>query len=348
MEDGNLKEIHKATGGKWGGQEVNKAFKQFLINIFGNDVLNKFKVDATDDYIGLYRDFEVKKRKVSPHATDYLTFTMPLTLVDIFERESGITLTEAISQNPLAAKITIRKGNKLRLDSSLARSFFDKPVKSLLEHLQIFHDNHKKYNISVALLVGGFSESPMLRCAIQEKYSSWKVLIPDDAGLVVLKGAVLYGHDQSSIVYRVARYTYGVSVVRRFIHGEHPVEKLIVYADGKSMCADIFRKFLEEGSVIKHGQIVHEEKGFTPGRPQNDYVVIRIYASTKKDAQFTTDESCFYLGELKFGDLDLKLPRDERAVDYTITHESTDLHIHAIDHRTGRKLRASEFDIQDK
>ncbi|KAL3862530.1 hypothetical protein ACJMK2_008490 [Sinanodonta woodiana] len=346
MEDGNLKEIHKATGGAWGGQEVDEAFRQFLIKIFGNPILQKFKLDAIDDYIGLFRDFEVKKRKSSPDGTYVVTFTLPATLVEIFQSETEETLTEVINQTPFVANIKVLKGNKLSLDSSLVRSFFDKSVENVLEHLQVFYDNYETYGISVAILVGGFSESPMLSCAIRDKFSSWKVLVPHDAGLVVLKGAVLYGHDQSTIVYRVARYTYGRESTVPFINGKHPVEKLIVDEDGRRLCIKVFEPFLEKGSLIKHGQIVLKKARYRPAEHEQDSVSIRIYASTKKDAQYTTDESCFFLGKLRVGGLDMSLPREERTAEFTITHESTNLNIRAINTKSRQELEAS-IDLLD-
>ncbi|KAL3862555.1 hypothetical protein ACJMK2_008515 [Sinanodonta woodiana] len=341
MEDGNLKEIHKATGGAWGGQEVDEAFKQFLIKLFGSSVFQKFKMDAIEDYIGLFRDFEVKKRKSSPDGTDYLTFTLPLSLVEIFQSETEETLTDVINQTPFAANIKALKGNKLRLDISLVRTFFNPAVRSVLEHLQAFYDNYDKYGISVALLVGGFSESPILSCAIKDQFSSWKVLVPHDAGLVVLKGAVLYGHDQSTIVYRVARYTYGRKSSPPFIDGKHPVEKLKVHEDGRRRCSHVFKTFLEEGSLIKHGQIVLKENRHWPLTHEQDSVSIRIYASTKKDTQYITDESSFYMGQLTVGGLDMSLPREERIAEFTITHESTNLNIRAINTKSRQELEAS-------
>ncbi|KAL3862534.1 hypothetical protein ACJMK2_008494 [Sinanodonta woodiana] len=341
MEDGNLKEIHKATGGAWGGQEVDEAFKQFLIKIFGSPVFQKFKMDAIEDYIGLFRDFEVKKRKSSLDGTDYLTFTLPLSLVEIFQSETEETLTNLINQTPFAANIKVLKGNKLRLDISLVKTFFYPAVRSVLEHLQVFYDNYDKYGISVAILVGGFSESPILSCAIKDNFPSWKVFVPHDAGLVVLKGAVLYGHDHSTIVYRVARYTYGLYINPPFIDGKHPVEKLKVYEDGRRLCKQVFEPFLEEGSLIKHGQIVLKNKRIRPVVHEQDSVCFRIYASTKKDAQYTTDESCFFLGKLNVGGLDMSLPRTERTVHITITHESTNLNIHAINTKSMQTLDAS-------
>ena len=47
-------------------------------------------------------------------------------------------------------------------------------------------------DVSSILLVGGFAESPMLQEAVKEAFSEIKVTVPQDAGLAVLKGAVLY------------------------------------------------------------------------------------------------------------------------------------------------------------
>lgn len=47
----------------------------------------------------------------------------------------------------------------------------------------------------ILVLVGGFAESPMLQAAITNAFKDKKkVIVPRDAGLAVLKGAVLFGH----------------------------------------------------------------------------------------------------------------------------------------------------------
>ncbi|KAL3878941.1 hypothetical protein ACJMK2_031265 [Sinanodonta woodiana] len=339
LEDGNVKEIHKATGGAWGGQEVDKAFKQFLIKIFGNPVVKQFKVEAMEDYVGLFRDFELKKRIVSPNLNEDVTFSIPVSLLEIFKENSGETLSEAINQTQFATNVRVLKGNKLRLDQSIMRGFFDRSLRSVCDHLQTFHEDNEKYGISVALLVGGFAESVMLREAIRENCSTWKVLVPDGASLAVLKGAVLYGYDQSAIVYRVARYTYGVRTRRDFIDGVHPEEYLVVNDEGERFCKHMFAPFLTEGTLVRYNQIVYKIGG-NPSDSKNDYLNISIYASTVKDAKFITNECCFFLGNLKVTGLDTSIPRSQRKVDVTITHKGTDLHVHATDTRSGRKLNA--------
>ena len=41
-------------------------------------------------------------------------------------------------------------------------------------------------------------------------------------GVAVLRGAVLYGLDPSIVHVRRAMKTYGIGVIKPFIHGEHP------------------------------------------------------------------------------------------------------------------------------
>ncbi|KAL3878936.1 hypothetical protein ACJMK2_031260 [Sinanodonta woodiana] len=346
LEDGNVKEIYKATGGAWGGQEVDEAFKQFLIKIFGNPVLQKFKAEAMEDYVGLFRDFEIKKRIVSPNGNEDVTFSIPASLLEIFKDNTGETLSESINQTQFAANVRVLKGNKLRLDQSIMRSFFDRPLRSVCDHLQSFHDDNEKYGISVTLLVGGFAESPMLSGAIREKCSSWKLIVPNDASLTVLKGAVLYGYDQSIIVYRVARYTYGVGLRSDFIDGVHPEENLVVNDEGERKCTNIFDTFLTEGTLVRYDQIVCERTGRFPLETKNDYMNIRIFASTVTDPKFTTNRCCFFLGNLEVTGLDTSIPRSQRKVDFTITYKGTDFHVHATDTRSGRKLNAS-IDLLD-
>lgn len=64
--DGTLKELHRPTGGLWGSTKINEAFEQMMIEIVGSKVFEKFKNDYKHDYFDLCREFEIKKRNVTP------------------------------------------------------------------------------------------------------------------------------------------------------------------------------------------------------------------------------------------------------------------------------------------
>lgn len=68
-------------------------------------------------------------------------------------------------------------------------------------------------DVSSIIRVGGFAESPMLQAAITNAFKDKKkkdFIVPRDAGLAVLKGAVLFGHQPKTISARVCKYTYGI------------------------------------------------------------------------------------------------------------------------------------------
>ena len=106
-------------------------------------------------------------------------------------------------------------------------------------------------------LVGGFAESPILQEAIRKEFGRiMHVVIPQviyrnitfirnhriiftvysypltiyihskGASVAVLRGAVLYGLDPSVVHVRRAVKTYGIGVIKPFIHGLHPNDKV--------------------------------------------------------------------------------------------------------------------------
>jgi hypothetical protein len=54
-------------------------------------------------------------------------------------------------------------------------------------------------------MVGGFSECSLIQEAVQEAFPDKRIIIPEDAGMSVLKGAVLFGHRPDFIRSRVMK-----------------------------------------------------------------------------------------------------------------------------------------------
>lgn len=53
LDGGCIKEIHKATGGAWGGTYVNDKFIEILENVLGKNEFEKFKREDLASYIEL-------------------------------------------------------------------------------------------------------------------------------------------------------------------------------------------------------------------------------------------------------------------------------------------------------
>ncbi|KAL3879866.1 hypothetical protein ACJMK2_032143 [Sinanodonta woodiana] len=202
LSDGKLKELHKASGGAWGGTQVDEAYRQFLISLVGNPVFRRFQVENKEEYLDIFREFEIRKRDIAPDNDNKVTIRLPSSLTEIFEETSGADLRKAIMQTKYANEVSFTR-DKLRISASVMKRLFVNATQSTVSHVKELMKEKIVQCVSSILVVGGFAESKMLQHAIRSSFPNVKVIIPEEAGLVVLKGAVVFGHSQSSISHRV-------------------------------------------------------------------------------------------------------------------------------------------------
>ncbi|KAL3879862.1 hypothetical protein ACJMK2_032141 [Sinanodonta woodiana] len=276
LSDGKLKELHKASGGAWGGTQVDEAYRQFLISLVGNPVFRRFQVENKEDYLDMFREFEIKKRDIAPDNDNTVKIRLPSSLKDIFVDEFGEDLRTAIMQTKYANEVSLT-GDKLRINAQVIKSLFSNAIQSTVSHVKELMKNKIVSRVSSILMVGGFSESKMLQHAIRSSFPNVKVIIPHEAGLVVLKGAVVFGHNPSSVSHRICKFTYGVKTTHMFDSEKHDIKKRIE-PDCVPLCDDIFDKYVEIGqSVALH--VATTEHSYTPTTESQSSVGFRIYAS---------------------------------------------------------------------
>ncbi|KAK3099184.1 hypothetical protein FSP39_000673 [Pinctada imbricata] len=296
QENGALRELHKASGGAWGGTRVDSALEQLFIDIVEEDVWSKFKKRHGGDYFELFRDFEVKKRTVKMDDDKKLTnMKLPLSLKDLYEEmKPGEKFKDAVEDNEMYSGRLKLLGDKMRVDQQLMKGLFRDPIDKLTDHMrQILTLPCLRKKPSI-LLVGGFSESPIVQETIRENFPTCTVIVPNEAGLSVLKGAVLFGHRPKTIASRVLKYTYGIAVSKPFIEGHHPPEKRCESTYG-AICRDVFHKYVEAGESV--GLDESQSVSFTMAQGAC-MSRVRVYTSADRDPMFVTDEGCTLLGEV--------------------------------------------------
>ena len=249
QEDGSLVELSHASGGDWGGTQVDEAFKQHLIKIVGGNVMRKFSKDSTSEYVDMFREFETKKRSSSDNKEAKVKMKIPVKLLEIFEDETGETVKEAIKQADFDKKLSW-VADKLTLKRPLFEGLFSKAIDNTIEHALNILQQPECANTEVIVMIGEFSTCVILQERVKEAFADKRVLIPNyDADLAVLKGAVLYGHNPNVIKSRKSKFTYGVSTNRVFRHGD-PEDKKITIGN-KNDCKDIFDLHVHKGSTLK-------------------------------------------------------------------------------------------------
>ncbi|XP_052795059.1 heat shock 70 kDa protein 12A-like [Mya arenaria] len=327
---GHLKELHKASGGAWGGTKVDDAFFTFLQKLVGAPVLKTFMTQHMDDYIDIFRDFEIKKRDVAPSRDNKVTFRIPIALLDVFYDMTDETLKQVIPQTRYAGMITLT-GDKMRIDASVVKSFFKESVDSIVEHLGNLFREPSVAGCAAIVMVGGFSESPMLQETIKIQFPDVRVIIPDEAGLAILKGAVIFGHCPNIISERISKYTYGVACSQTYMQGIHPPDRKTLNEDGEEEVDDIFSVHVRAGQKLDIDE-VQTARTYSVGQADQQAMTIQFFATDKTDPMFVDDPGCNRIGIMQvpvpgFGcdrqaKISLKFGKTEIEASVKIVHTS--------------------------
>jgi hypothetical protein len=108
-----LKEIHPACGGHWGGITVNKEFYDFLVEIFGDKVIDAIKEKTPNSYFTLLHAFEHSKTtfKVEDVAEPEgrKTIRIPLDWIEVYNNMETGSLGDSIKKSNFKGQVTIKK-----------------------------------------------------------------------------------------------------------------------------------------------------------------------------------------------------------------------------------------------
>uniref|UniRef100_A0A8D0STX2 Heat shock 70 kDa protein 12A n=1 Tax=Sus scrofa TaxID=9823 RepID=A0A8D0STX2_PIG len=302
LPEGHLKELYKATGGPYGSLGVDYEFEKLLCKIFGEDFIEQFKIKRPAAWVDLMIAFESRKRAAAPDRTNPLNITLPFSFIDYYKKFRGHSVEHALRK----------------------RDLFQKPEVATVKFL---------------FLVGGFAEAPLLQQAVQAAFGDQcRIIIPQDVGLTILKGAVLFGLDPAVIKVRRSPLTYGVGVLNRYVEGKHPPEKLLV-KDGTRWCTDVFDKFISADQSVALGELV--KRSYTPAKPSQLVIVINIYSSELDDVSFITDPGVKKCGTLRLdltGTSSAAVPA-RREIQTLMQFGDTEIKATAVDIATSKSVK---------
>lgn len=296
MEDGNVKELIKATGGDWGGTRVDGEYIDFIKCLIGRTATDEITQNAPNVLFEACREFESAKRSIKPKSDIKFNVRIPIQIGETYMKThpgrdlKSVEAVTAMSKKQIKISFT---GDKLRLASSDAESFFTQSVQNIIKHIRKLFQQKDGRGISTIILVGGYAESPILIEGIKSSFPNMRTIIPQDAAWSVLRGAVIFGHDPSLIRQRRSKYSYGVSVYRKFDPAKHDEERKYE-KDGEFRCGDLFSKIVEADQLVTVGEY-QKEKHYTMeshGKKGN----FRLFSSTSKNPTYVDEKGCFFIG----------------------------------------------------
>ncbi|XP_062584984.1 heat shock 70 kDa protein 12A-like [Saccostrea cucullata] len=181
----------------------------------------------------------------------------------------------------------------------------------------------------------------------KEKFRGKRLVIPEQADLAVLKGAVYFGHIPDAISKRVARYTYGIQTWPKFDQSKHDLKKKEMVS-GEERCRDVFLKFISKGDHIEPGM----RKSYIFKSLQNEKRKLEcgVFISNSEDPTYIDEKGCCKLGTLE-------IPMGDRSetteIEESIIFGETEIRVKACNFTTGERyevkfdLLAEDIDMPD-
>lgn len=206
------------------------------------------------------------------------------------------------------------KPGKVRMSAALMTSFFKETIDSITSHVYEILHMPESQGVDTIVMVGGFSESPLLFSAIRSNFCNIRVIIQKDAGLAVLKGAVIFGHFPAMINERVSKYTYGIITNDIFDPSIHDPQRQVVGEDRQLRCSDIFSKLVEVGQPMVVDE-VQKENLYSPAFSTQTVFHLEVYVTKNKNPLYVTDAGCHKIGyfEIPVSGYGLQRPVKVRA-----------------------------------
>ncbi|RZF44958.1 hypothetical protein LSTR_LSTR001919 [Laodelphax striatellus] len=329
QNNGSLQELHKAVGGSCGSLGVDEEFNRILGGIFGFGFMSQLQVERPAAFTELMLSFESRKRSASPFRHLALNISPPYAFIDYFRKVTGKEV-ETVVENYGKPEVSWSPHGLLRIHPSLMMELFRPTIERVIQHIEKVLSSPRVLNkITHLYLVGGFAESQILQQAIRDNFSKrLKVIIPQGVALSVLRGAVLFGLNPTTVSVRQARHTYGIGVLRKFIDGVHPVEKLVV-KDGQEWCVDVLDPLVEANQTLRVGEMVVRK--YTPATSKQSEIVLNIYCAQSPSAKFVTDHGVRRIGTLKLDLRQTKASKQPREIIARLTFGGTEVTASAYD-----------------
>lgn len=175
---------------------VDNTFKQMLIDIVGEEFMDSFRQNNTADYIDMFRAFETKKKE-KYKSLNTRNITISPSFLEKYKEENGIDISKRTLETQYAKSLKWA-GDKEKINKDLFQSFFDPANDKIVHYIREILSKPEVNETKVILMVGGFSEWKIVQDAIRKAFPECCVLVPLQAGVAVLKGAVLFGHSSIS------------------------------------------------------------------------------------------------------------------------------------------------------
>ncbi|KAH3767686.1 heat shock 70 kDa protein 12A [Pelomyxa schiedti] len=336
QSDLSVHELLPASGGAWGSTYVDDGMLRLIEEIFGQTAIAAAR--KFPDWVEVLEKIESNKMSCTPEsvaegALRNLDFAL------VTEVLKGTTIKDCIARfntSKPGMNLTCRGSSTVRISSKIISDIITPLAKKAADHVATLLES---VDVSLILLVGGFSESPIYQKIFRDRFATDTrlVIIPQRPGFAVLFGAVLFGLNPGVISSRSSMYTYGIDMMELWNSDKHGSRPKIV-ADGKNYCGNVFDIFIMAGQPVD--LVSQVRRVYTPVSPDQAEVELCVYRSKNKSPKFTNEEGVKYVGVLSLPLSDIGRPIADRQVEVLMKFGGTNITVSAIHKNSGELVNA--------
>ena len=232
-------------------------------------------------------EFEMKKRgrRASEGKTTRIRLSRAFT--SLVPDHGGHDLAERFGSSYAVDDVKFIRNEYLCLGFTTMNKLFDPVIKGIVKHLKNLLKSRALKRVEFFFLVGGFGESVLVQDTIKKQFrSQFTILVPNNVGIAVVRGAIMFGQRPGFIASREMSTAYCIEVYRLFDASIHPIEKK-GELEGVTYCKDCL------GVLVKEGEVVHveEKRHFTyaPVTSGETSFEVGFYTPSNPDAKFLTE-----------------------------------------------------------
>ncbi|CAG2245220.1 unnamed protein product [Mytilus edulis] len=195
MKDSNqVIEKYQIRCNDCGGTYVVNSFLEFLVRIFGSQLITSLSEGAQFDLLYIKREIERIKRSVNGKSKGKIGMTVPIPTLNSFCHKHHAKDVKEVVSNSIYGNGIRLFGDKMRIDTDIIHNLFKPTIDKIINLMKhVFADYKDAHKVKQIVMVGGFSECSLVQDAVRQSFSNKTIFIPNDPELAVMKGAVLCG-----------------------------------------------------------------------------------------------------------------------------------------------------------
>jgi Hsp70 protein len=324
-DDGDLRELASAIGAATGSDFLNVDFlNEILTERFGGSTIDRILAERRGAIADTMDSWERAKRSFSPDSEEDVIIHLSASFYAGLVREQATGRWEG-NEEPVTEVV---------VSHALVAALFDRRIDETMACVERqLREMRAASGVSggeLALLVGGFAESPYLRAGLASRLAGHdvRILAPAQPSVAVLAGAVHYAYDKSGFASWRAPFTVGILAALPFRPGKDPENRKKANAAGQALCSGRFDVFFANRAEVRPGEAV--TRTYLPLRETQAVIRLRLLSAERTDAEYVTDPGVETLATLTVDlSASLHLPFAERRVQVAMYLDQTHIRVEA-------------------